>query len=167
MYNEARPFLAAKGFQLYYLATMQSFITGMGIKKRQCLTRLKLVFAGGWPFRVLRYMRSCTSLKVLEIDDVLNLDEEYWIRRMPPSFRKNTTIKIGIENTIEAFVTTTATELAFGIPRYYNKDTDEQNLGCERYDVDKDKTVTALRTALARVRAEINGVPLPYEPFFD
>jgi len=31
IYNEAQPFLAANGFQLYYLATMQNFISGMGI----------------------------------------------------------------------------------------------------------------------------------------
>jgi hypothetical protein len=167
IYNEAQPFLAAKGFQLYYLATMQNFISGMGIKKRQCLTRLKLVFAGGSPFRVLRYMRSCTSLKVLEIDAVLDPNEDYWIRRMAPFVRKNTAIKTSIENAIEAFVTMTATELVFGTPRYCTKDTGEEHFSREGYDVDKAETVLGLRTSLAHVRAEINGEPLPYGAFFD
>jgi len=159
--------LAAKGFQLYYLATMQNFISGMGIKKRQCLTRLKLVFAGGSPFRVLRYMRSCTSLKVLEIDAVLDPNEDYWIRRMAPFARKNTAIKTSIENAIEAFVTMTATELVLGTRRYCTKDTDEEHFSREDYDVDKAETVLELSTSLAHVRAEINGEPLPYEALFD
>lgn len=115
-YNEARRLLAAKDFQLYYLATMRDFISGMGIKKRQCLMRLRLVFAGGSPFRVLRYMRSCTSLKVLEIDAVLDLHADYGFDEKAPWVQTNTVIKAGMENAIEAFVSMTATELALQPP---------------------------------------------------
>ncbi len=98
---------------------------------------------------------------------MLDPNEDYRIRRMVPFVRKNTAIKTGIYNAIEAFVTVTATELVFETPRYYNKDTGEEHFRREGYDVDKAETVLELRTALAHVRAEINGEPLPYEALFD
>lgn len=80
----------------------------MGNKRQQCLTRLRLVFTGGSPFRVLRYMRSYTSLKVREFDAVLDPNEAYFIRRLAPFVQKYAT---------EAFVKMRVTELVVGAPR--------------------------------------------------
>lgn len=131
-YNEARPFLAVKGFQLYYLARMQNLASRTGIKKRHCLTRLKPVFTGGSPFRVLRYPRSCTSLKVLEIDVVLGPHADSRVYTVVPQVQRNTAIRTSIENVIEAFVTMTATEPAFATPRYCYKKIRMKNISVAR-----------------------------------
>lgn len=68
IYQEsANIFYAKNGFEFFYTRPFLEFLEGIGADRRKLLTKLRYNYSSGTPFVVLRYLKSCTNLQVLEV----------------------------------------------------------------------------------------------------
>jgi hypothetical protein len=61
-------FFACNGFVFHRSSLLQRFLEGIGPKRRRMLTKLRFNWEMGDPYPALRFVRSCTNLRSLEIN---------------------------------------------------------------------------------------------------
>ncbi|MCJ1366143.1 hypothetical protein MMC16_005268 [Acarospora aff. strigata] len=68
IYQEsANIFYAKNGFEFFYIRPFLEFLEAIGATLRKLLTKLRYNYSHGTPFVVLRYLKSCTNLRELEV----------------------------------------------------------------------------------------------------
>lgn len=61
-------FFAGNGFEFFYIRPMLEFFEGIGLRARMLLTKVRFYYGLlGMPFIALRYLKSCQSLRQLDI----------------------------------------------------------------------------------------------------
>lgn len=145
MYNESGDiFYAKNGFEFFYIRPFLEFMEAIGIQRRRILTKLKYHCSNGRPFIALRYVRSCTSLRELEVS-----------ARVVMKNKKNSWWSYPVENPLKVFLTASSDPIIIGSKQGFGKaiTTNEEP---SKENVEKSRA--ALTRALEQVKKEASGL---------
>ena len=153
IWNESlRVYLVKNGFEFFYIRPFLEFLEKIGIRGRRLLRRLRWHHhKRSTPFIVLRYLRSCTALKTLNI-----------FARVTVKGRKNFWWGVPLLNAKEFFLST-HNKIKFGTAEGFGKgaeiDEEPPNFGAKTASgVYEDRSLATLSESLKKVKWKVSAV---------